>query len=355
MSASTAPVIIAASKIIDAQGSLEPCLSLEAGIKALGVTPAILTIDPLRAGWHTPRRDGHFRSGCAPIEALQYGVRLLAEGKNQAFVISGDEPLKTGYSREERLQLMAIYEDDYPITRAYDDLAGRFIGNQGITESLFRQCCESLFENYKRTFCAAGSETAVLPDERWYRSVTPRFRGVDCANPVIDFSGRLLIVSPELADALQIPNSMRVAVTGVDVQHLDGDGRDYIGQISDYQHLQTAFTNSCHQAGVDFADLFRRRQALLEVYSCYPVVPMAFMLVSRLIDSLMELPELLRDYAVTVTGGMNLARAPWNSPALNGLISMYQQLISQSEAHLAAVHGNGGLGYRQGVAILEQR
>jgi hypothetical protein len=49
---------------------------------------------------------------------------------------------------------------------------------------------------------------------------------------------------------------------------------------------------------------------------------------------------------------MNLARGAWNNPALNGLITMYQRM-SEGDESIGLVHGNGGLGYRQGVAILE--
>jgi hypothetical protein len=61
---------------------------------------------------------------------------------------------------------------------------------------------------------------------------------------------------------------------------------------------------------------------------------------------------LLSEREVTVTGGMNLARAPWNNPALNALIVMCERLNAGS-ATMGAVHGNGGLGYKQGFAILQ--
>jgi hypothetical protein len=52
-----------------------------------------------------------------------------------------------------------------------------------------------------------------------------------------------------------------------------------------------------------------------------------------------------------------------NNPALNGLITLYHRLCNDSadsevavddELTLGLVHGNGGLGYRQGVGILEK-
>ena len=78
---------------------------------------------------------------------------------------------------------------------------------------------------------------------------------------------------------------------------------------------------------------------------------MAFLISCKLVPSLAQIPEFLTDHLVTITGGMNLARAPWNNPALNGLIEMYHQLNDNPTQH-GLVHGNGGIGYRQGVAIL---
>ncbi|OMH32711.1 hypothetical protein [Motiliproteus sp. MSK22-1] len=351
-------VIVAADKIIDGQGNLDRSQAMESRIRSQNITPVSLVIDPLKAGWHSPVADNHFRSGCAPIEALKRAFELINNDGEHAVIISGEELLKTGYDREERLRLMAIYGSDYPITEAYNELAGQFILNSGASESLFKQCAEGLFNNYKKTFLADAIAKSQgdpqIPGDKWFNPITSRFRGVDCANPLIDFNGRLVLVSDALARELGVGAQQQVAVSGVDVQILDGDGREYIDQISTYEHLRLSFLNSCEQAGVNFSSRFKNQQALLEVYSCYPVVPMAFMLVSGLIRTLAELPELLKSYAVTVTGGMNLARAPWNNPALNGLITMYQQLQADTPQKLAAVHGNGGLGYRQGVAILEQ-
>ncbi len=46
-----------------------------------------------------------------------------------------------------------------------------------------------------------------------------------------------------------------------------------------------------------------------------------------------------------------MARAPWNNPALNALVTMYH-LIREGPTRIAAIHGNGGMGFSQGVAIL---
>ncbi|MEH6628214.1 MAG: hypothetical protein V7739_17360 [Motiliproteus sp.] len=347
-------IIVAAEKIIDGQGNMSSVNRLQQQIQAQGVSVQTLVIDPLSAGWDTPLMDNHFRSGCGPIDALKQAKGLIGEGLSDAVLISGDEPLKTGYSKEQRLQLMAVYGAGYPLTMAYDELAGRFIDKQKMSQELFIQCRDDLFENYLCTYALDPANNRALPDARWYDLLTPRFRGVDCANPLIDFQGRVLLVSDKLANELAVPNAQQVELAGVEVQRTQGDGEQYLDDISDFNHLKQAYEGCCQQAKIDFVSLFKDRKALLEVYSCYPVVPMAFMLASGLINSLKELPELLKQYPVTVTGGMNLARAPWNNPALNGLISLYQQL-PRRKLRVALLHGNGGLGYRQGVALLKYK
>ena len=80
---------------------------------------------------------------------------------------------------------------------------------------------------------------------------------------------------------------------------------------------------------------------------------MAFLLVSGLVDILDDIPDFLSKYSITITGGMNLARGAWNNPALNALVLMHQRLCDGPEK-LGLIHGNGGLGYRQGIAIVER-
>jgi len=45
-------------------------------------------------------------------------------------------------------------------------------------------------------------------------------------------------------------------------------------------------------------------------------------------------------------------RQAWNNPCLNALIAVRELLLAAGPGALAGVHGNGGLGYRQGFAIL---
>ncbi len=346
-------LIISAAKTIDSQGSQQHCLALEQRIQAKGFDIKHLIIEPLSADWHSPEKDGHFRSGCAPIEALSKAKALIDTGA-EAVVISGEDHIKSGYSRNERLEQMAVYGTQYPLTEAYNELATHFITRQKSTEDEFRRIAHALFENYQLSYRNTLSDRFTaeqLPDDRWYKPITPLFRGVDCANPLVDFSGRMLICSERLAQLLNIPKHEQIEVKAVELGRLEGDGRDYIEKISEYAHLKSAYKQCCETASVDFTEQFRQGGALLEVYTCYPVVPMAFLLASELVNRLEEIPKFLSEHTITVTGGMNLARAPWNNPALNGLISMYHQLCSSTETY-GMVHGNGGLGYRQGVALV---
>ena len=358
----TKAFIIAADKITDSIGNLDRSRQLQAQISQLGISITQLEIDPLRADWHRPEEPHSFRSGCAPIEALSKALRLIQDGE-QAVVIQGEDHIKSGYSREERQQLMAVYGADYPLTQAYTELAHEFIRQQSIDPEEFTELSGALFENHKASYLDAvrqqgaddqtpqNAHTEKLPDQRWYKKVTELFRGVDCANPVVDFCGRLLICSEALLHRLQIPLAQATEIKSVGLGRLPQDGRAQIANIAEYAHLRTAYQQACDEAELDFAKAFKDGQALLDTYTCYPVVPMAFLLHCGLIDELDELADFLGRFNITVTGGMNLARGAWNNPALNGLISMHRRLLS-GEQNLGLVHGNGGLGYRQGVAIL---
>lgn len=347
--------IIGAAKQQDSIGSLDQVLQLELKLQQYGITPTHLVIDPLHVDWHSTEDANHFRSGCAPIEALSQAKKLIENGE-PAVVISGKDHIKTAYSREDRLNKMAVYGADYPLTQAYTDLASAFSENNNITKEQFKAFSSALFESYKVNFRQSLSNSftpELLPDSRWYNEITDLFRGVDCANPMVDFSGRLLITRADVAEQLNVDKSQWLKIKAVGLNRLAGDGREFLTEISNYDHLQQAYQQACEEADIDFVRLFKGGNALLEAYTCYPVVPMAFLLVSGLVDTLEDIPTFLTEHNITISGGMNLSRAAWNNPALNALVLMHQRLCNGQEK-LGLIHGNGGLGYRQGVAIVER-
>lgn len=350
----TKTLIAAVGKTVDNQGSMQQCLDLEARITRSGTDIHHLYIEPLAKDWHEPSLPNHFKSGCAPIEALARAAELITQGASAVLII-GQDNLKSDYSRQERLDKMNIYASDYPITQAYTDLALQFIANQNIDEEQFKVLANHLFENYQLSYQNALGDDfspSMLPAKEWYHFITELFRGVDCANPMIDFSGRVLLLSDAQAQSMSLEPQSLVEVKGVGLGILDHDGPEYIEQIARFDHLASAYQQCCEKAEIDFAASYIKGQALLETYTCFPVVPMAFLLACGLVDELEDMPDFLQRNLVTVTGGMNLARAPWNNPALNGIISMYRRLIEGPQS-MGMVHGNGGLGYRQGVALLK--
>ena len=349
----TQALIISAAKTVDQLGSMQHCLDLEQRIEALGQEIVQLHIDPLSTDWHSPEAPLHFRSGCAPIEALAHAKQLIEQGQ-EAVLICGEDNIRTGYSRHQRLEQMEVYGADRPLTQAYTDLAQHFLQQHQIDEPTFREIAHALFDNYSLSYRNALSDDyspELLPDARWHQPITSLFRGVDCANPLIDFQGRLLIVSDSLAQQLDCPTEQMLEIKAVALSRLEQDGPAHIETIARYDHLRDAYQECCNQAGIDFAVMFKQGDALLEAYTCYPVVPMAFLIASGLVELLEQIPEFLTQHSITVTGGMNLAKAAWNNPALNALISMHHCLLNGEEQY-GMVHGNGGLGYRQGVALL---
>lgn len=323
-------------------------------IEQLGIKPIKLTIEPLSTDWYSELKPNHFRSGCAPIMALEHAQQLIIQG-HHAVIISGDEPLKTGYQRQERHQLMSIYADDCSIAQLYNELANEFIKHHQINDQHFIELADALFINHSKSHQAAQQQQRAhfaAPEPKWFNHVTKLFRGVDCANPLIDFSGRLLLCSEPLARQLALDSATMVEVTGIGLGLLEIDEVEQLPLIAQYEHLSQAYRVACHQAKLDFNELIIEKKVLIELYTCYPVVPLAFLISGGLVKSLNDIPLFLAQQLVTITGGMNLARAPWNNPALNGLIEMYQQLTTTSHQY-GLVHGNGGIGYRQGIAILE--
>jgi hypothetical protein len=218
----TLAFIISAAKKQDEIGSLDQFLLLESQLLQIGITPKNLAIEPLEADCHSPEKIYHFRSGCAPIEALAEAKRLIENG-DAAVIISGKDQMKTGCSRTERLNKMAVYGENYSLTQAYTDLARTFIKNNNITDKKFKECASALFENYQISFNHTLSDTftpELLPDLRWYKPITDLFRGVDCANPMEDFSGRLLITGADITEKLGVDRSQWLKVKAVGLSRL---------------------------------------------------------------------------------------------------------------------------------------
>jgi len=338
--------IIASGGCQDGVGSLEALHATTEQVFTANLKLERLVIDPLGVGWDTPIAENHFRSGCGPLEALAYAQTQLREGAFDAVLIEGTDAVKTGYPREERQALMEIYGKDYPITEAYTDLAKQFCHEQGITFSQFRHLRDLIFDNYRRSAPDKPIDTV------WLEAQTDLFRGVDCANPYTDYSGGLLLTREDLLEKFDLPQTA-IEVAGVGIGYAQGDGIDHLEELATYWHLEKALYYANLEAELNFAEAFNQGKALLEAYTCYPVVPLALLLHGQFVTNWQAIPDWLQKHSLTLQGGMNLNRAPWNLPALRALIEMTQALTTSKE-HLGGVQGNGGLGYKQGFAILRR-
>ncbi|TWI71175.1 hypothetical protein LZ24_01973 [Desulfobotulus alkaliphilus] len=303
-----------------------------------------LTIDPLRAGWNTPMQTNHYRSGCAPMEALHDACIQLRQGRIHFATITGSDALKTGYLREERNRMMQIYGSDISLPEAYTALAESFCRRHHIAVETFRELRDALFDNYRRSVPYARIDPLRMG------AVTRLFRAVDCANPLMDYSGWILLCREDVLEIIGADHSP-VEVLGTGFAMAGGDGPAHVDEIASYHHLKRACSMANDQAGFDFADIFNRKKAFLEAYTCYPVVPMGLLLAGGFVQDCRDIPDWLGEHSLTLKGGMNLDRAPWNLPALRALIDMGRKL-KQHTGMIGGVHGNGGLGGRQGFAIL---
>lgn len=293
-----------------------------------------------------------YRSGAGPIQALTDAKQLIYYGLVDAVFIFGFDPLLTNkrkFGNDVIKASMNIFEEK-SIMQCYNELAHLQRKQFDLTIEEAMNIYDQLFANYCETYFDQGTiieRGRVLDDLH-----ADLFKLTDCANPNIDFAGGVIVANEKAKNILQIRDEDNVKVTGVYYSMIEGNP-EKIESIARFTHLKKALLESEKQANIHIAEQFKRKNLLLEVYTCYPPIPIAFLFESGIVKDMEELLQIFANYEITVTGGMNLARAPWNNPALNGLVEMYDQL-KKSDATYGVVHGNGGIGEVQGVAILER-
>lgn len=341
--------IIAAEQVIDGKLTDGKVNQYVQKAKDLNLRQEHFYIDALRVDWNSPLEKNHFRSGNAPLEAIEAACQQLKAKQTDYVLISGEDFLRSGYERDERQHLIGIYQN-ITLPEAYTKLA--YIWNQlhQISDQDFILLAERLFENYHETF--AENKNVDMPEKKWFDFITPLFRGVDCANPVMDYSGKILLTTREFAEKIEVPLHECIEIKGIATAKTKESGLQGINEIAHYTHLQKAFLNACQQAQIDFLDVFKNNKAYFEIYTCFPIVPLAFLFASGLAQDKQSALNIIQHYPLTISGGMNLAKGPWNNPVLRAIILLYYKLQQQDALPLGAVHGNGGLGEKQGFMIL---
>ena len=343
--------IIASDRIIDQKGTHESTEKILGKSSKAGLKVQTLEIVNLAKRWEDKLGPNEFKSGASAMDAINKARKLLTSNKADVVVIKGQDLLKTGYEKGAREKFMKLYRGKYTPMDGYNKLVTPFLKFHKLSEKDYFSIRDSLFENYLKTWKDLNAN-APIPDERWFQPLTKYFRGVDCANPNIDYSAQIILTNAKTADLLKVPKKNRVEILGNAFIKLSVDGFESIPQIAPYLHLKKTINKALKEADIKFKDEFMKGRAALDAYTCYPVVPMGLILRLGLVKEMKDIPKLLKNHEVTVTGGLNLSRAAWNLTSLNALIVMREKIIESKKTKYGLVHGNGSLGNQQGITIL---
>jgi len=349
--------ILAANQIIDHQGDLAETDRIQNRLSKVGSKIAEFEIASSHDGWNAPLPKNRLRGACAPLTAFLRSRELFLKNQADAVIIHGKDFIKTDFhdKKDARNRLMQIYDDSKNghILNAYNLLAHEFIKYWQFTPEEFRNLAQALFENHFSVWSGLHPK-AQRPDSKWFEPVSDLFRGVDCANPSVDFEGSLILGTEEAFKECNLDLADCPKIVGCQIEEVGPDSLDSLPLIATYRHLQTAFQKACEQASIDFKKEFLSGNALLEVYTCYPVVPLGFLLATGMADSAEGICEFLKKYPLTITGGLNFAKAPFNNTTLSALVSMVKQLHKKNSPRIGGIHSVGATGYLQAFAILQK-
>lgn len=310
-------------------------------------------------GCHSITRINTYKSGASPIQALFDAKELINHNLYDAVFIFGFDPLltnKQAYGKDAIKQAMDIFNGK-SILECYNLISHRICKELGISKEFFFSLTNALYSNYHKTYTRITDKNITYERGRLLNDLNgDLFRITDCADPNIDFAGGVILVNQETSDLLNI-GYRGVKVSAAKYRMVRGNPEcidKLVGQKNNlFFHMRSSFLEAQDEAKIDVLEEVKNGNLLLELYTCYPPIPLAFLLTTNMVKSPGEIPDFLLNYEVTITGGMNLARAPWNNPALNGLIEMSIALMN-GPIKYGLVHGNGGIGEIQGVAILER-
>jgi hypothetical protein len=248
---------------------------------------------------------------------------------------------------------MHLYGKNGHILQAYNRMAHAFLDHWGIETDAFRAIAEALFDNHFQVWRRLHPR-AQRPDDKWFKPVTDLFRGVDCANPAVDFEGRIIVGTETAAEQCGTAPRDCTLIAGCAVKQAGQDTMEAIPEVVPYTHLTDAFEEACGQSQVDFRRAFLEGEALLEAYTCYPVVPIGFLLATGFAASPNDILDFVSRFPLTITGGLNLAKAPWNNTTVYAMAQMADRLKAPGAPSLGGIHSVGALGYKQAFAILRR-
>ncbi len=161
------------------------------------------------------------------------------------------------------------------------------------------------------------------------------------AMPHVDQAAAVLLTSQAEARRLGVPDERMVHVRGGAACDDSADLLDRVAYGSSAA-LGAVLDASLSAAGVSAAEL-----DLVDVYSCFPVVP-------KLAALHLGLPRdpIRPNSVLTVTGGHSGFGGPLNSYSLHALATMFGRLRDGPAANVGLVHANGGyLTYQHAVVL----
>jgi acetyl-CoA C-acetyltransferase len=316
-----------------------------AGVLAarVGATP-VLTTDTT-VGGHWPAL--LLEQAAARIAAGGSRIALIAGGEAQASAVAlqraGIDPVAArGWSAEPggppafrrgdlgrpAMQAAGLL---FP-TRVYPLFENALRHARGLSVDAAAASAAELYAAFSRV--AAHNPAAWNPQERTaaeIRAVGPGNRMV-CepyplavnAMPHVDQAAALVVTSLAVAREHGVPDERIVHVWG-GAGAADADDVLARPSFAESAALASALDRALDAAGVTAADL-----DLVDVYSCFPVVP-------ALVAAHLGLPLTA---LAGVTGGHSAFGGPLSSYTLHALVAVTQRL--RAGARLALVHGNGG-------------
>ena len=296
----------------------------------------------------------YYRSGAGPLHALNDACQLIDNNLFDAVFIFGFEPLLSNKRKEGKQAVknaMDIF-DGTGLLECYNRLGEHMCDELNLSKQQFATLADCLFDNY-----AASRIDEVKPERGRYMddAMAPLFRLTDCANPNLDFAGGIIVSNQSVARQLGMADT--VDVVSVQQATVEADPSAPQKIVGDkncfFPHIQKIIDAMQKESRQDIHRLLAEDNLLLDIYTCYPPIPLGFLLASKLAPTIKDIPEFLQKHAITLEGGLNLAGAPWNNPVLSSLVSMYHLLLN-GRTEYGLLHGNGGIGENQAVALLKK-
>lgn len=306
---------------------------------AVGAAPRTLVDSAL--GGHLPVR--LLEQAAARIWAGESDVALLVGGEAQASLTAlskaGVDPVSLGWSATPGgpyafgpEDLGSVYQQASGLmapTRVYPLFENRLQADLGLTPEQGAAWSADLYADLSRV--AADHPVAwnreVLTAEHiasGTRMVCEPYRLAVNAMPHVDQAAALVVTSLQSARDSGVPQDQIVHVWG-------GAGADdTVDPLARAAFGTSAAMAEALAACLDGAGTTVDAVDLIDVYSCFPVVP-------KLAGMALGLP---RDALLSVAGGHSSFGGPLNSYALHALATTAERL--RGGAHVGLVHGNGG-------------